>query len=184
MTDSRLDFDLATTRRTSRTSQRLPLSLTPATSLLDCTSTPHATGLYYTTATMAGSITDWDSKTVIGQKARGPTVTRDGAALNAARRSGASIETDKKSEFIDGRESVGREGDAQEGEGSREGAIRTSVACSSLGERGADDACRFETAPLILAPSRRRQRRPSAEWSWETEAASLCSLFARRAEGL
>lgn len=45
---------------------------------------------------MAGSITDWDSKTIIGQKARGPTVTKDGAALNAARRSGAAIETDKK----------------------------------------------------------------------------------------
>lgn len=46
---------------------------------------------------MAGSITDWDSKTVIGSKShRGPTVTKDGAALNAARRSGAAIETDKK----------------------------------------------------------------------------------------
>ncbi|KDE03760.1 hypothetical protein MVLG_05764 [Microbotryum lychnidis-dioicae p1A1 Lamole] len=45
---------------------------------------------------MAGSITDWDSKTVIGSKARAPTVTKDGAALNAARRSGAAIDTDKK----------------------------------------------------------------------------------------
>ncbi|KAM0746691.1 ylMBF1 [Meredithblackwellia eburnea MCA 4105] len=43
-----------------------------------------------------GSVVDWDSKTVIGQKARGPTVTKDGAALNAARRSGAAIDTDKK----------------------------------------------------------------------------------------
>ncbi|KAI5474234.1 hypothetical protein MNV49_003864 [Pseudohyphozyma bogoriensis] len=34
--------------------------------------------------------------TVIGQRARGPTVAKDGAALNAARRSGAAIDTDKK----------------------------------------------------------------------------------------
>lgn len=75
---------------------------------------------------MAGSITDWDSQvgfyfpfllsslvlttdlrtlrfvveqTVIGQKARGPTVTKSESALNAARRSGAAIDTDKKSEL-------------------------------------------------------------------------------------
>ncbi|KAK4703272.1 hydroxymethylglutaryl-CoA reductase (NADPH), partial [Phenoliferia sp. Uapishka_3] len=46
--------------------------------------------------TMAGSITDWDSQTIIGQRSRGPTVTKDGASLNAARRSGAAIDTDKK----------------------------------------------------------------------------------------
>ena len=44
----------------------------------------------------AGSITDWDSQTIIGSRARGPTVTKDGKALNAARRSGAAIETDKR----------------------------------------------------------------------------------------
>ncbi|SCV67120.1 BQ2448_5766 [Microbotryum intermedium] len=49
---------------------------------------------------LAGSITDWDSKTVIGSKARAPTVTKDGAALNAARRSGAAIDTDKKTSSI------------------------------------------------------------------------------------
>lgn len=68
---------------------------------------------------MAGSVVDWDSKvslttstflhpvlnpcprfqTVIGQKARGPTVTKSESALNAARRSGAAIETDKKGEL-------------------------------------------------------------------------------------
>ncbi|KAM0787258.1 hypothetical protein ACM66B_006493 [Microbotryomycetes sp. NB124-2] len=45
---------------------------------------------------MAGSITDWDSKTVIGQKHRGPTVAKSESQLNAARRAGAAIETDKK----------------------------------------------------------------------------------------
>ncbi|KAK4048931.1 multiprotein-bridging factor 1 [Microbotryomycetes sp. JL201] len=45
---------------------------------------------------MAGSITDWDSKVVIGQKHRGPTVAKSESQLNAARRAGASIETDKK----------------------------------------------------------------------------------------
>ncbi|GAA5903358.1 hypothetical protein JCM5296_005625 [Sporobolomyces johnsonii] len=46
---------------------------------------------------MAGSITDWDSKTVIGHKARGPTVARSESAVNAARRAGGSIDTDRKS---------------------------------------------------------------------------------------
>jgi putative transcription factor len=41
---------------------------------------------------------DWDSKTVIGNRAggRGPTVAKDESAVNAARRAGASIDTDKR----------------------------------------------------------------------------------------
>jgi putative transcription factor len=45
---------------------------------------------------MAGSVTDWDSKTVIGSKNRAPGVVRSESALNAARRSGAAIATDRK----------------------------------------------------------------------------------------
>ncbi|GAA6009844.1 hypothetical protein JCM10207_002129 [Rhodosporidiobolus poonsookiae] len=46
---------------------------------------------------MAGSVTDWDSKTVIGFKSRGPTVARSEGAVNAARRAGGSVDTDRKS---------------------------------------------------------------------------------------
>ncbi|GAA5887105.1 hypothetical protein JCM6882_009448 [Rhodosporidiobolus microsporus] len=45
---------------------------------------------------MAGSVTDWDSKTVIGFKSRGPTVARSEGAVNAARRAGGSVDTDRK----------------------------------------------------------------------------------------
>ncbi|KZS99180.1 MBF1-domain-containing protein [Sistotremastrum niveocremeum HHB9708] len=40
--------------------------------------------------------TDWDSKTVIGHRVRTPKVTKGTADLNAARRSGAVVATDKK----------------------------------------------------------------------------------------
>ena len=40
---------------------------------------------------------EWDSKVVIGNKARTPKVTRGNAEVNAARRAGAVISTDKKS---------------------------------------------------------------------------------------
>ncbi|KAI0928254.1 hypothetical protein AcW1_005555 [Taiwanofungus camphoratus] len=39
---------------------------------------------------------DWDSKTVIGYKAKAPKVTRNTSDLNAARRTGAVVATDKK----------------------------------------------------------------------------------------
>ncbi|KAI0340666.1 ylMBF1 [Trametopsis cervina] len=39
---------------------------------------------------------DWDSKTVIGSKAKVPKVTRNTSDLNAARRVGAVVATDKK----------------------------------------------------------------------------------------
>ena len=39
---------------------------------------------------------DWDSKTVIGNKARAPKVTRGNAEVNAARRAGAVVAIDKK----------------------------------------------------------------------------------------
>lgn len=39
---------------------------------------------------------DWDSKTVIGFKAKAPKVTRNASDLNAARRVGAVVATDKK----------------------------------------------------------------------------------------
>jgi putative transcription factor len=39
---------------------------------------------------------DWDSKTVIGFKAKAPKVTRNTSDLNAARRTGAVVATDKK----------------------------------------------------------------------------------------
>jgi putative transcription factor len=40
--------------------------------------------------------TDWDSKTVIGFKAKAPKVARNATDLNAARRTGAVLSTDKK----------------------------------------------------------------------------------------
>ncbi|KAG8731457.1 multiprotein-bridging factor 1 [Ceratobasidium sp. 423] len=40
---------------------------------------------------------DWDSKVVIGNKARTPKVTKGNAEVNAARRAGAVVSTDKKS---------------------------------------------------------------------------------------
>jgi len=39
---------------------------------------------------------DWDSKTVIGSKAKAPKVTRNTSDLNAARRTGAVVGTEKK----------------------------------------------------------------------------------------
>jgi len=39
---------------------------------------------------------EWDSKTVIGFKAKAPKVTRNTSDLNAARRTGAVVATDKK----------------------------------------------------------------------------------------
>ncbi|KAM5539131.1 hypothetical protein V8D89_007354 [Ganoderma adspersum] len=39
---------------------------------------------------------DWDTKTVIGQKAKAAKVTRNASDLNAARRAGAVVGTDKK----------------------------------------------------------------------------------------
>ncbi|KAI0256513.1 MBF1-domain-containing protein [Lactifluus subvellereus] len=39
---------------------------------------------------------DWDSKTVIGTKAKAPKVTRNTADLNAALRAGAVVATEKK----------------------------------------------------------------------------------------
>jgi len=39
---------------------------------------------------------EWDSKTVIGFKAKAPKVTRNTSDLNAARRTGAVVGTDKK----------------------------------------------------------------------------------------
>ncbi|KAL6309057.1 ylMBF1 [Sparassis latifolia] len=39
---------------------------------------------------------DWESKTVIGYKAKAPKVTRNTSDLNAARRSGAVVATEKK----------------------------------------------------------------------------------------
>ncbi|KII88918.1 hypothetical protein PLICRDRAFT_109245 [Plicaturopsis crispa FD-325 SS-3] len=39
---------------------------------------------------------DWDSKTVIGFRAKAPKVARNTADLNAARRTGAVVATDKK----------------------------------------------------------------------------------------
>jgi len=39
---------------------------------------------------------DWDSKTVIGQKAKAPKVTRNANELNEARRTGAVVATEKK----------------------------------------------------------------------------------------
>lgn len=42
------------------------------------------------------SYTDWDSKTVIGHKAKAPKVTRNASDLNAARRTGAVVATEKK----------------------------------------------------------------------------------------
>ncbi|KAG9318166.1 multi protein bridging factor 1-domain-containing protein [Chiua virens] len=44
---------------------------------------------------MSGNV-DWDSKTVIGLKAKAPKVARNAGDLNAARRSGAVVATDKK----------------------------------------------------------------------------------------
>jgi len=39
---------------------------------------------------------EWDTKVVIGNKARAPKVTRNEADINAARRTGAVLSTDKK----------------------------------------------------------------------------------------
>ncbi|KAI6043029.1 multi protein bridging factor 1-domain-containing protein [Pisolithus marmoratus] len=42
------------------------------------------------------SYADWDSKTVIGYRAKAPKVTRNASDLNAARRTGAVVATEKK----------------------------------------------------------------------------------------
>ncbi|KAI0721508.1 ylMBF1 [Cerioporus squamosus] len=42
------------------------------------------------------SNTDWDTKLVIGQKAKAPKVARNTSDLNAARRAGAVVGTEKK----------------------------------------------------------------------------------------
>ncbi|KAI0306743.1 multi protein bridging factor 1-domain-containing protein [Multifurca ochricompacta] len=42
------------------------------------------------------SSVDWDSTTVIGSKAKAPKVTRNASDLNAARRTGAVVSTEKK----------------------------------------------------------------------------------------
>lgn len=81
-----------------------PSSLPPASSRSPLTpSLPLSLSLPYESSTTNTNTTttrrywnDAPEQTIIGQKARGPTVTKDGAALNAARRSGAAIETDKK----------------------------------------------------------------------------------------
>jgi len=39
---------------------------------------------------------DWDTKLVVGQKAKAPKVTKNSADLNAARRAGAVVATEKK----------------------------------------------------------------------------------------
>lgn len=39
---------------------------------------------------------EWDSKTVIGQKTKAPKVTKNSGDLNAARRAGAVVATEKK----------------------------------------------------------------------------------------
>jgi len=44
----------------------------------------------------SGTTVDWDSKVVIGSKAKAPTVARRQTDINAARRSGAVVATDKK----------------------------------------------------------------------------------------
>ncbi|KAH7107780.1 ylMBF1 [Auriculariales sp. MPI-PUGE-AT-0066] len=45
---------------------------------------------------MAATV-DWDHQTVIGKKAKAPTVTRTESDVNGARRAGAVVATDKKS---------------------------------------------------------------------------------------
>lgn len=45
----------------------------------------------------ACSVVDWDSKTVIGSKARATTKSASEKEVNAARRTGAAVETDRKS---------------------------------------------------------------------------------------
>lgn len=46
---------------------------------------------------MSGTTVDWDHQTVIGKKTRPPKVTRNESDVNAARKVGAIIGTDKKS---------------------------------------------------------------------------------------
>jgi len=45
---------------------------------------------------------EWDSKTVIGQKAKAAKVTKNSADLNAARRAGAVVGTEKKAKAVSG----------------------------------------------------------------------------------
>jgi len=45
---------------------------------------------------MSGTTVDWDSKVVIRSRAKVPTVARTQSEINAARRSGAVVSTDKK----------------------------------------------------------------------------------------
>ncbi|EGG08715.1 uncharacterized protein MELLADRAFT_104798 [Melampsora larici-populina 98AG31] len=43
-----------------------------------------------------GSTTDWDSQVVIGNRAKGPRVVKDESVVNAARRAGVAVGTEKK----------------------------------------------------------------------------------------
>jgi len=45
---------------------------------------------------MSDAYTDWGAKTVIGNRAKAPGVVRKESDINAARRSGSAIQTDKK----------------------------------------------------------------------------------------
>ncbi|KLO14902.1 MBF1-domain-containing protein [Schizopora paradoxa] len=45
---------------------------------------------------MSGTTVDWDSKVVIGSRAKAPTVARRQTEINEARRTGAVVATDKK----------------------------------------------------------------------------------------
>jgi len=45
---------------------------------------------------MSNGNVDWDSKLVVGKKAKAPKVTKNEADLNAARRAGAVVGTEKK----------------------------------------------------------------------------------------
>lgn len=49
---------------------------------------------------MSKSILTGDSQVVIGNRARGPRVVKDESAVNAARRAGAQIGTEKKCTFF------------------------------------------------------------------------------------
>lgn len=43
-----------------------------------------------------GSTTDWDSQVVIGNRSKGPRVVKDESVVNAARRAGMAVGTEKK----------------------------------------------------------------------------------------
>ncbi|GAA95633.1 uncharacterized protein L969DRAFT_44672 [Mixia osmundae IAM 14324] len=56
---------------------------------------------------------DWDSKTVIGSRTHGPKVAKDESTVNAARRTGAAIETDKRATGGVNRSAIGKAPDHQ-----------------------------------------------------------------------